>query len=169
MNILAGNHQWPVPSRTAPSHLVRHGRLGCVLLNDGYCAASRKAIGPGALTLVRANAKATKIAEVFIYAVPILGFALVGMSEDAWGFDQTWVRLSTVVYAVALAISVELLVPSARQYERIVAESENAGAAPTSAVEAALDGLLEKQAVLGSTLHVITVVLLVSMIWKPGA
>ena len=143
--------------------------LGGVILNGVYATASRKSIGHGALALVRANAKATKIAEFFIYAVPILGFALIGMSDDAWGFDQTWIWLSVVVFAIALAISVGLLLPSARQYERLVAEIETSGAPPSPAAAARIDGLLKKQAALGSTLHVATVVLLYLMIWKPGA
>ena len=143
--------------------------LGGVMLNGIYAVASRKAIGQGALVLVRANAKATKIAEFFIYAVPLLGFALIGMSDDGWGFDQTWVWLSTVIYAGALAISIGALLPAARQYERVVEQLETTRTAPTPEVERTLDGLLKKQAGLGSTLHVITVVLLYLMIWKPGA
>ncbi|MEO8693312.1 MAG: DUF2269 family protein [Acidimicrobiales bacterium] len=143
--------------------------LGGVMLNGIYAVASRKAVGQGALVLVRANAKATKIAELFIYAVPIFGFALIGMSDDGWGFDQTWVWLSVVLYAIALAIAVGLLLPSSREYERVVAQIESTGAAPTPQLEASLDGLLKKQGVLGSSLHVLTVVLLYLMIWKPGA
>jgi hypothetical protein len=143
--------------------------LGGVTLNGVYGVASRKAIGNGALAIVRANGKATKIAEVFIYFVPILGFALVGLSDDAWEFGQTWLWLSIVLYALALAISVGGLLPTFRTYERLVAEIEGSTVAPTPAVEATLDGMLKKQAALGSMLHVFLVVLLVLMIWKPGA
>jgi hypothetical protein len=143
--------------------------LGGVILNGVYATSSRKVIGNGALALVRANTTATKIAEFFIYAVPILGFGLIGMSDDAWGFDQTWIWLSTVMFAIALAISIGLLMPSARQYENVVARIETAGTAPTPEIEAMLDSILKKQAALGSTLHVITVVILYLMIWKPGA
>jgi hypothetical protein len=169
MNIFAGVTEGPYRVVLLLHILCAIVGLGGVMLNGIYATASRKAIGQGALVLVRANAKATKIAEYFIYAVPVLGFALVGMSDDAWGFDQTWVWLSTVIYAVALAISIGLLLPSARQYERVVAQIESAGTAPTPEVETTLDGLLKKQAGLGSSLHLITVVLLYLMIWKPGA
>lgn len=143
--------------------------LGGVTLNGVYAVASRKAIGNGALAIVRANGKATKIAEVFIYFVPILGFALVGLSDDAWEFGQTWLWLSIVLYALALVISVGGLLPTFRKYERLVAEIEGSAVGPTPAVEATLDGMLKKQAALGSTLHVFLIVLLVLMIWKPGA
>ncbi|MEO5842857.1 MAG: DUF2269 family protein [Acidimicrobiales bacterium] len=143
--------------------------FGGVMLNGIYAVASRKAIGHGALALVRANAKATKIAELFIYAVPIFGLALIGMSDDGWAFDQTWVWLAVVLYAIALAVAVGLLLPSARQYERVVAQIESAAAAPTPEAESTLDGLLKKQGALGGSLHVLTVVLLYLMIWKPGA
>ena len=169
MTILAGITTGPYRVVLLLHILCAIAGLGGVMLNGIYTVASRNAIGHGALALVRANAKATKVAEMFIYSVPILGFALVAMSEDAWGFDQTWIWLSTVVYAVALAISIGLLLPTARQFERLVSQLETDGAPPTAAVEIALDGLLKKQAAFGSTLHLITVALLVLMIWKPGA
>lgn len=169
MNIFAGVTEGPYRVVLLLHILCAIVGLGGVMLNGVYAVASRKAIGHGALALVRANTKATKIAEAFIYAVPILGFALVGMSDDAWAFDQTWIWLSIVVYAVALAISIGLLLPSARQYERLVTQIESAGTAPAPEVETMLDAMLKKQAGLGSSLHVITVVLLYLMIWKPGA
>jgi hypothetical protein len=143
--------------------------LGGVMLNGIYGVSTRKAVGRGATVLVQANAKATKIAEFFIYAVPVFGFALIGMSDDAWGFDQTWIWLSVVVYAIALAISVGLLLPAFRQFSQTITGLEAGTIVPSAAVDAGLDGLLKKQAVMGSTLHVITVVILVLMIWKPGA
>ena len=142
--------------------------FGGVMLNGVYAVASRKAIGHGATAIVRANAKATKIAEVFIYAVPVLGFGLVGMSGDVWSFSQTWVWLATVLYLVALAISLGALLPAARQYERLVTQVEAGGQAPAAEVESTLDRLLKKQASLGGSLHLLLVVILVLMIWKPG-
>ncbi|HUP75239.1 MAG TPA: hypothetical protein VM282_19500 [Acidimicrobiales bacterium] len=56
-----------------------------------------------------------------------------------------------------------------RQYERIVAEIETAGAAPSAQVGATLDAILKKQGALGGSLHVLTVVILYLMVWKPGA
>jgi hypothetical protein len=143
--------------------------LGGVTLNGIYAVASRKAIGQGALPLVRANAKVTQVAEGFIYAIPVFGFALAGMSDDVWKFSQTWLWLSLVVYALALAISLGALLPAAKAYERVVEQLETSRTAPTPDVEATLDGLLKKQAAMGTSLHVITVVLLYLMIWKPGA
>ena len=169
MNIFAGVTEGPYRVVLLLHILCAIVGLGGVMLNGVYAVAGRKAIGHGAIVLVRANAKATKIAEFFIYAVPILGFALIGMSDDAWGFDQTWIWLSVVVYGIALALSIGLLLPSARHYERLVAQIETAGAAPSAEVEATLDATLKKQAALGSSLHVMTVVLLYLMIWKPGA
>jgi hypothetical protein len=143
--------------------------LGGVTLNGVYAVASRKMIGHGATAVVRANAKATKIAEVFIYLVPILGFALIGMSERAWRFGQTWIWLATVLYAAALVISLGALLPTARKYEHLVTQIESAGEAPTPIVEATLDRMLKTQAGLGGSLHVLLVVILGLMIWKPGA
>ena len=143
--------------------------LGGVMLNGIYGVATRKAVGRGATVLVQANAKATKVAEFFIYAVPVFGFALIGMSDDAWGFDQTWIWLSIVAYALALAISVGLLLPAFRQFSQTITALEGGTITASAEVDGRLDGLLKKQAAMGSTLHVILVVILVLMIWKPGA
>jgi hypothetical protein len=143
--------------------------LGGVTLNGVYAVASRKALGHGGLAIVRANAKSTKIAELFIYAVPILGFGLVGLSDDAWSFSQTWLWMALVVYAIALGVALGLLLPTFRKYEALVEQVETSGVAPTPAVESTLDGLLKKQAAMGGSLHLIIVVLLYLMIWKPGA
>ena len=67
-----------------------------------------------------------------------------------------------------LAISLGALLPTFRQYEKLVARIETSGSAPTAADESTLDRLLKKQAGLGGSLHLIIVVLLVLMIWKPG-
>ena len=114
--------------------------LGGVMLNGVYGTASRKTAGRGATALVVANEKATKIAEFFIYAIPLLGFALVGMSNDAFGFDQTWVWLSVVLFLVALGLSLGLLLPASRRFGRTIIDLEAGRLAPSPEVDATLDG-----------------------------
>ena len=57
---------------------LQHQNTAAAALANGVNANQLMTIGHGATAVVRANAKATKIAEVFIYLVPILGFALIG-------------------------------------------------------------------------------------------
>jgi hypothetical protein len=42
------------------------------------------------------------VAEYFIYAVFILGIALVAMGNNLFDFGQTWVGLSMVLYITGL-------------------------------------------------------------------
>ena len=57
--------------------------FGGVLLNPIYGAQAQRRPGPGGLAITEANFAVNKVAEIFIYAVPILGFGLVGLSDSA--------------------------------------------------------------------------------------
>ena len=67
--------------------------FGAVLLNGVYGARIRGLMqsGRGAegLAVYEANFKVSQIGQYFIYAVFVLGLALVGMSDDVWDFDHT--------------------------------------------------------------------------------
>src|SRR3954451_3666888 len=80
--------------------------VGGVLLNGVYGAQAKQRPGPGGLAITEANFfVSTKIAEICIYLVPIVGFALVGLSDDVFSFSQTWVWLSIVLYVIALGVT----------------------------------------------------------------
>src|SRR5947199_7634693 len=79
--------------------------FGAVLLNGVYGAQAKKRGGPSGLAITEANEFVTKIGEYFIYAVFLLGFALVGMSDKQWKFDQAWLPISVGLYIVALGIA----------------------------------------------------------------
>ena len=52
--------------------------IGTVFLNGLYGAEAKKRPGPGGLAISQANYRVSMVAEYFIYAIIILGFALVG-------------------------------------------------------------------------------------------
>src|SRR5262249_9695726 len=79
--------------------------LGAVLVNGLYDAQARKRPGPPGRAIVEANNAVSTIAEYFIYAIPLFGFALIGLSDKFWKFSQTWIWLSLLLYVIALGIS----------------------------------------------------------------
>ena len=75
----------------------------------------KKRRGPEALAIYEANYKVSKVGEYFIYAVFVLGLALVGMSDKVWKFSQTWVWLAIVLYLIALGLSHGVLFPAVKR------------------------------------------------------
>jgi uncharacterized membrane protein len=145
--------------------------LGAVMLNGIYAAQARKRPGPGGRAVSEANFAVTKIAEYFIYAIPIFGILLVLASDKQWKFSQTWIWLALLVYVVAIGISHAILIPGHKRINALLAEMEQGpapvGGPPPQAVE--IQGIDKRMAAAGATLDVFVVVFLVLMIWKPGS
>ena len=108
--------------------------------------------------------KGYKFAEWFIYAVPLLGIVLVLMSEDVFAFSQAWVSASFVLYIVAIGLFHGLHLPTVRRINAIL--KETAGGSQASATE--LDQLGKKAGMVGGLLNLVTVVIVVLMVFKPG-
>ncbi len=56
--------------------------------------------------------RVSTIAEYFIYAVFLLGLALVGLGNNLFDFGQTWIWLSIVLFIAALGLSHGALRPA---------------------------------------------------------
>ena len=135
--------------------------FGGVLLNGLYGAQAKKRPGPGGLAISEANFfVSTKIAEPAIYLVPLFGFALIGLSDSAWSFSQTWLIASLVLYVIGLANARLVLVPTmARMIDMM-------RAGPPDAMK--MDSAGRRLAAAGSFSHVIFTAIMILMIWKPG-
>jgi uncharacterized membrane protein len=149
--------------------------IGTVMLNGLYGAEVRKRPGPGGLAIAQANYRVSMVAEYFIYAIIVLGFALVGLSDGAWTISQTWVWLSVVLFVVSLGISHGVLLPRVRRMNALMEEMVAAGPPPAGA-PAGPPPQVERIAALGQqvgaasgVLHLTTLVLLYLMVFKPGA
>jgi len=144
--------------------------FGAVTLNALYGRESRRRPGPGGLAILDANYTVSKIGEYFIYAVFVLGFALVGMSDQVWKFEQTWIWLSVLLYIVGIGISHGVVFPTARRLRALAAEAAAAGppagGPPPQAAEMQRAG--QKLATWSPVLHVLLIVILGLMVWKPG-
>lgn len=149
--------------------------FGTVFLNGLYGREAKRRPGPGGLAITEANLTVSRIAEYFIYAVFIFGFALVGMSEKAWTFGQTWIWLSIVLYVVGIGISHGVLFPSAKRMKELSAELVAAGPPPEGAPPVPPPQVVEMErrgktlGAASTVLHLLLVVILVLMIWRPGA
>jgi len=134
--------------------------IGTVSLNGIY-GAKAKAAGPnGGAAISRANFDVSMVAELFIYAIPVTGIAML-FANDGHGFEfaDTWVWLSTLLYVVALGISHAVVIPSHRRMNEVMAAGP-----PTAEAEA----LEKKLAGGGTALDLLAVVIIVLMVWKPG-
>jgi len=144
--------------------------FGGVILNGLYAARARQRPPAEALAIMEANTFVSlKVAEVFIYLTALWGFGLVGMSDEAWDFGQTWVWLSIIVYGVALGLSHGVMQPKVKRMvalQREIVESPPAGGPPPQAAE--MQALGKVIGPVGMVLDLALVAILVLMIWKPG-
>ena len=149
--------------------------FGTVILNGLYGREAKRRPGPGGLAITEANLTVSGIAEYFIYAVFILGLALVGMSDKLWSFSQTWIWLAMLLYIVGIGISHGVLFPNARRMKELSAELVAGGPPPADAPPGPPPQVAEMErrgktlGAASSVLHVLLIVILVLMIWKPGA
>jgi len=134
--------------------------FGGVLLNPIYGAQAQRRPGPGGLAITEANFAVNKVAEIFIYAVPILGFGLVGLSDSAWEFSQFWIWSSILLYIAGLGIAHSVLIPTQK---RMIALMQ-AGPPDPGAMEAQA----KKLQTFGPISQAIFVLIMIMMIWKPG-
>jgi uncharacterized membrane protein len=145
--------------------------IGAVMLNGLYAAEAAKRQGPTGRAVSESNLHVTEIAEYVIYTIPIWGLALVGLSDKAWKFSQTWVWLALVLYVVAIGISHAIMFPGHKRINELMREMETApptgGGAPPQVAE--IQAIGQRLAGGGAVLDILAVILIALMIWKPGA
>jgi len=149
--------------------------FGGVTLNALYGRESKRRQGPGGLAITEANYTVSSVAEYFIYAVFVFGVVLVILSDEVFTFEQTWVWLAIVLYAVGISLSHAVLFPSVRRMKALMVElvemgpppaGAPVGGPPPQAVE--LEALGQRVGAVSSVLHLDLVVILGLMVWKPG-
>jgi uncharacterized membrane protein len=148
--------------------------FGAVFLNGIYGQQIRARMRSGrvseAIGIYEANLTVSQIGQYFIYAVFIFGFAVMGLSDSAWKFSQTWIWLSVVIYVVALGISHGVMMPTVKRMGVLMHEVASgpppAGGPPPQAAEMAALG--QRMGVVGPVLDLAMIVILFLMVWKPG-
>jgi uncharacterized membrane protein len=144
--------------------------LGAVMLNGIYAAQAQQRPGPPGRAVSEANEFVSKIAEYFIYAIPVFGLLMIMFSDGAWKLSQTWIWLALTAYVIALGISHSVLIPGHRKINQLLAEMEQGpppvGGPPPQV--ATLEATGKRMAAAGMATNLAVVVILVLMVWKPG-
>lgn len=136
--------------------------FGSVMLNGVYGSEARKRLGPEGGAIADANYRVSwNFAMWFIYAIPVLGLALVGMSDKAWKFSQTWVWLALVLWFAIVGVAHGVHRPNVRRLDELIKN-------PNPDV-AELERRERLAATMGAVMSVLVVVVLVLMVFKPGA
>jgi uncharacterized membrane protein len=139
--------------------------FGAVLLNGLYAAQVTKHRGAEGVAIAEANHRASKVAMYFVYAVILLGFALVGMSDKLFKFGQTWVWLAIVLVIAAIGIAHGAIVPREKKIIELLREEAGGGApAPDGRIEA----LMRQVSTFGLLYAAAVVAILALMVFKPG-
>jgi uncharacterized membrane protein len=139
--------------------------FGAVMLNAVYASQVRNRRGAEGLAIAEANFRASKVAMYFVYAVILLGFALVGMSDKLFKFDQTWVWLAIVLAIVAIGLAHGAIVPREKKVIELLREEAGGGArAPDGRIEA----LMRQVSTFGLLYAAAVVAIVALMVTKPG-
>ena len=145
--------------------------FGGVTLNGVYGAQIRARAGREGAAIGQAVYRVSTVAEYFIYAVFVLGLALVGLGNNAFDFGQTWIWLSIILFVIGLGLSHGALRPRVRRMnalmeEMVAAPAGTGGGPPPQAAQ--LEALGKQVAAIEAVLDVLLVVILVFMVFKPG-
>src|SRR4051794_17168842 len=139
-------------------------------------AASQGHKGPPGQAIFDTSQRLGRVAEYFIYAVPVFGIALLFISttngNHVFWFDQTWVSLSLLIYIATIGFVHALHLPNLRRMGELMAEL-NAGPPPSGAAgpppqAVELEERGKRAGLYGAISNLAWVVVLVLMVWKPG-
>jgi hypothetical protein len=148
--------------------------FGAVALNGLYAQKIKARLQSGrvaeALAIHESNSFVSTIGEYFIYAVFVLGFVVLALSDSVWEFSQTWVWLSVVLYIVAIGLSHAIMIPGAKRLGVLMSEMVN-GPPPTGGPPpqvAEMQTIGQRMGTVGPILDLILVVIIFLMVYKPG-
>lgn len=146
--------------------------FGGIFLNMAYGLQARARQGREAVAIGEALYNVSrKWTEYFIYAVPILGIALVMMSEgpNAFKFSDLWISASLGVYIVALGVLHGLQFPNIKKMNLLMAELAGAGGRASGSTDlvAELDRRGKRSAFVGGVFNLLVVAAVYLMVFKP--
>lgn len=107
-----------------------------------------KPVGPTIGALAAGNS--AKVHGPALIVAGIIGGGLVGMSEKVFTFSQAWTSIAMVLWFVMLGVLYGLMIPAEKQ-------------AAAGDVDAD-----KKASMFGGILHLLLLLMVIDMIWKPG-
>src|SRR5436305_7955709 len=100
--------------------------FGGITLIGFVGASSQRYPGPPGQAVFDTSQRLGKVAELFIYAVPVFGIALLFISttngSHVYWWDQGWVSASLVIYILTLGFVHSLHLPNLRKMGELMAE-----------------------------------------------
>jgi|tagenome__1003787_1003787.scaffolds.fasta_scaffold19649353_1 hypothetical protein len=108
-----------------------------------------------------------RLSTPFIYATAFFGLGLVGLSDKIWKFDQTWISLALLLFVIGALLAGLVQVPTHKKM--VTAQKELlVGGGDTAVLGADVEAAGKKMAMVGGILHLLLLLILIDMIWKPG-
>lgn len=134
-------------------------------------AKARKLDPPTAFAVNKAGSEISKpLTTYMIYATTIIGLVMVVVGNP-WKFTQTWVLLAIVVTAVAIVIAEFLHTPNLKAMlalqEKLASGQVTPSPGGPPAEVAELQERGKRAGMYGGILHLLFLVLMIDMIWKP--
>ncbi len=144
--------------------------FGGLFLNAAYGLQARARQGREGMAIAESLYNVSrKWTEWFIYAVPILGIALVMMSEDTIKFSDLWISASLGVYIVALGVLHALQFPNMKKMNLLMAELAGSGGRASGSTDlvAELERRGKRSAVVGGLFNVLVIAAVCLMVFQP--
>ncbi|GAB3119897.1 hypothetical protein GCM10027056_05100 [Glaciibacter psychrotolerans] len=125
-----------------------------------------RAVRAGNGSQVAALAKSTNLFSLLSLLVVVFGFGVLGMADEKYNLSVTtpWVLWSIILYVIALAVSLFLVVPTMRKAAEALETSANASAGASGGAAAARYPAIAAGSGVATLLLIAVVVL---MVWKP--
>lgn len=134
--------------------------FGALFVNAVYAVLARRAGGAAQLAISVASERVVSMVALwFIYAVPILGFALIGMSNKVYKFSQAWVSVAFALYIVILVVLLGAVRPAHKHLNELLA-AENPDHGSITAIE-------KRVAAASGVNHLLVLVVIYLMVIKP--
>jgi hypothetical protein len=137
---------------------------GAVFLNGRYVKDAMTREPSPRFAVLQANLRVTMVAEKLVYLILLSGLALVWASDGDVSLGDTWVWLSIMAFVAWMACSHGVLIPAQRSMVREMRLA--ADRLPDSAM---LAWRAQRVRAVTPVMHVLLAVLVVLMVWKPGA
>jgi len=114
-----------------------------------------------------------KITTPFIYAAGAFGIVLVVLSDKVFKFSQAWISVAFVLFIIGILVSTFVHYPNLKAMNALSekltsgAASPPAGGGPPPEV-AELEARGKRVPMYSGILHLLFLLIMIDMIWKPG-
>lgn len=154
--------------------------LGCAIVGFGssfvypVLAAKARKLSPPEAYAINSSvlSTGTYVTSYPIYATGAFGVLLILLSDKAWTFSQAWISIAFVIFFVSVAIAVFLHSPNLKAMVALQEKLASGNATPTEGGPPAevleLQERGPKAQLYGGILHVMFLLMLLDMVFKPG-